>query len=339
MGITLTKFQLKAMSISEIIRGDTKYPSPRVIRPPKSPGLIGLRAFMILPSLLLQKPSSRSKAKEHAACLARRLTLWRNDEISALMKECRHIQKKLISSKKQRTTEDIARIFAKLVMEGKLSAALKFLDSANSGGILGLSEKVINDLKSKHPPAEPVADNCLLFGPIEQVKPWFFASIDEQTILSAAAKTKGSAGPSGMDAELYRRILCSKSFNIAGKTLREEIATFTKNLLLRSYDPLLLEPFIACRLIPLDKNPGIRPIGVGEVLRRIVGKVVTHHCNEEIREAAGPLQSCAGHGAGAESAIHAMRLAFENDSTDAVLLIDASNAFNSMNRAVGSTVP
>ena len=29
-----------------------------------------------------------------------------------------------------------------------------------------------------------------------------------------------------------------------------------------------------------------------------------------------------------------MKLAFENDSTDAILLTDASNAFNSMNRAV-----
>ena len=39
-------------------------------------------------------------------------------------------------------------------------------------------------------------------------------------------------------------------------------------------------PFIACRLMPIDKNPGIRPIGVGEVLRRIVGIVITLHCNE-----------------------------------------------------------
>ena len=171
-------------------------------------------------------------------------------------------------------------------------------------------------------------------GPIEPVQPWFFDFIDEQTILKAAARTQGSAGPSGMDAELYRRILCSKSFNVVGKTLREEIAVFTKNLLTKSYQPSLIEPFVACRLLPLDKNPGIRPIGVGEVLRRIVGKVISHHCNEEIRKAASPPQTCAGHGAGAEAAIHAMRNVFENESTDAVLLIDASNAFNRMNRAV-----
>ena len=37
-------------------------------------------------------------------------------------------------------------------------------------------------------------------------------------------KKKGSAGPSGMDAELYRRILCSKNFKAEGNVLREEVA-------------------------------------------------------------------------------------------------------------------
>ena len=84
----------------------------------------------------------------------------------------------------------------------------------------------------------------------------------------------------------------------------------------------------------MDKNPGIRPIGVGEVLRRIVGKIISWTINDEIKEAAGPLQTCAGFGAGAEAAIHAMKKIFDNEKTDAVLLIDATNAFNCMNRRV-----
>ena len=94
----------------------------------------------------------------------------------------------------------------------------------------------------------------------------------------------------------------------------------------------MLEAYVSCRLLALDKNPGIRPIGVGEVLRRIVGKTISFHCKNEIKDSTGPLQTCAGHGSGAESAIHAMREIFQQDETDAVLLIDARNAFNCLNR-------
>ena len=75
-------------------------------------------------------------------------------------------------------------------------------------------------------------------------------------IFDSAVKTKSSAGPSGIDAELYRRILSSKNFVAEGKTLREEIATLTRKMLKFNYHPSLLEGYTACRLIPLDKNPG-----------------------------------------------------------------------------------
>ena len=128
--------------------------------------------------------------------------------------------------------------------------------------------------------------------------------------MKAAMNMKGSEGPSWMYAELYRRMLVSRNFSAAGKEMREEISLLTKNLLVKYYHPKLLEPLVASRLIPLDKNPGVRPIGVGEVLRRIIGKVVSRITINDIREAAGPLQTCAGHGAGAEAAIHAMKQIF-----------------------------
>ena len=55
---------------------------------------------------------------------------------------------------------------------------------------------------------------------------------------------------------------------------------------------------------------------------------------EEVKEAAGPLQVCAGHRAGSEAAIHAMNQVFNEEGADGVLLIDGTNAFNQMNRVV-----
>ena len=174
----------------------------------------------------------------------------------------------------------------------------------------------------------------LLYGPLLPIQEYVFDSIDEVKFMNAALRTTESVGPSGIDAELYRRILCSKCFGSVCKSLKEAVAIFTRNIATKSYHPKFIEAFVSCRLVPLDKNPGIRPIGIWEVLRRIIGKILSHHCKDEIKEAAGPLQTCAGHGAGAEAAIHSMRSIFEQEETDAVLLIDAGNAFNCLNRNV-----
>ena len=38
---------------------------------------VALKAFMVLPSVILQKPSATSKTKEHSVAIERRLVLWR----------------------------------------------------------------------------------------------------------------------------------------------------------------------------------------------------------------------------------------------------------------------
>ena len=41
---------------------------------------------------------------------------------------------------------------------------------------------------------------------------------------------------------------------------------------------------------------------------------------------------CAGQPSGTEAAVHAVRSAFQNDEIETVLLVDARNAFNALNR-------
>ena len=93
-----------------------------------------------------------------------------------------------------------------------------------------------------------------------------------------------------------------------------------------------ISAFVACRLIPLNKCPGVRPIGLGEVPRRNIAKAILRTIRKDVEEGAGPLQVCAGQDGGCEAAVHAMRSIFQDSNTERCLLVDASNAFNSLNR-------
>ena len=55
---------------------------------------------------------------------------------------------------------------------------------------------------------------------------------------------------------------------------------------------------------------------------------------KDVMLSAGPLQACSGIPSGGEAAIHAVRETFTRAGTEGVLLVDASNAFNSLNRKV-----
>ena len=66
----------------------------------------------------------------------------------------------------------------------------------------------------------------------------------------------------------------------------------------------------------------------------IIRKFVMHVTKPDVIDASGSLQVWAGHKSASEAAIHAMSSISDADETDAVLLIDASNAFNALNRAV-----
>ena len=84
----------------------------------------------------------------------------------------------------------------------------------------------------------------------------------------------------------------------------------------------------------LNKHPRLRPTGVGEALWCITAKLVLPAIQEDTTASVGLLQVHAGHHAGYEAPLHAMHSIFDEENTDAVLLIEAGNAFNTLNRKV-----
>ena len=115
-------------------------------------------------------------------------------------------------------------------------------------------------------------------------------------------KTHGSHGPSGLDANDWRRILTtfrSSSTDLSRTIARLAVKIATERL-------TFIEIYNLCRLLALDENPGVRPIGIGEVLRRIIGRSIVQCLKTDLKLLGGNKQLCLGQKSGIEHAIHSL---------------------------------
>ena len=94
--------------------------------------------------------------------------------------------------------------------------------------------------------------------------PIYYDRITGSLICSIALHVDGAAGPSNLDAHGWHRI-CS-SYHGASADICNALASLARRLCTDYVDPAGLTVFTACRLIALDKCPGVWPIGVGEVV-------------------------------------------------------------------------
>ena len=197
------------------------------------------------------------------------------------------------------------------MFKGKVRAALDLLSQKGKGGVLHIRDQinkedpssptVLNILKSKHPPSQPATIDALIQNPLppSEIHPVVYGSIDAKTIRSVAFNTRGAAGPSGLYAHCWR-CLCT-SFHSASWELCHSLALFARRLCVSFVNPIGLFAFLACRLIALDKCPGVRPIGICECARRITSKAILSFTRGDIQDATGSLQLCAGQIAGIEA--------------------------------------
>ena len=236
---------------------------------------------MVMPALLLQKPHPKSKAKEHSLYLNRRLKQWIDGDINGLLDEGPVIQKRLVRQSNQLSSDDTARVFAKLMMQGKVRAALRIISEDNEG-CLTLDSCVAPDnpktvrqvLLEKHPPNIPPVQSAILNRDCNlEPHPVIFYGIDGELIQNTAINTDEAAGPSGLDAMAWRR-LCT-SFKSCPVGLCDALAGVSRRICTTLVDPSSLISFVGSRLIALDKYPGVRPVGIGEVARRIIGKALS----------------------------------------------------------------
>ena len=101
---------------------------------------IALKCAMIMPALLLQKPHKTSKAKDHILCLERRMRLWEDGDLDALLHEGCSIQDHFAVGPQSTSETQLAQTFARLMFQGKVKPAMRLLTRHGRGDKLNLDD-------------------------------------------------------------------------------------------------------------------------------------------------------------------------------------------------------
>ena len=110
------------------------------------------------------------------------------------------------------------------------------------------------------------------------------------------------------------------------------VAKFAERLATSVISPVDLIAFNGCRLVARDKFPGVRPICIGELMCRVTGRIIVDCIRQDPTSLGGNMHLCLGQKVRIEHDIHSLGHSFNDPENEAVLLIDAKNAFNGLNR-------
>ena len=266
-----------------------------------------------------------------------RLRRWGRGEYRALWDEAVQLTKVPPRARRQRRrtgepevvekaqVEKNAERAAKLAQEGQYTRGLQTL---TSHGMADNSRATVEQMRAKHPQADQAAP----FQPTSTAQQISFSQKD----VHQAAKSfrRGSApGPSGLRPEHLKVALKAPSPSKADKAL--QALTKVVNLMVAGLVPPEVAPYLCgARLhAAKKKDGGIRPIAVGNLLRRLTSKLVAKEVALKAAGLLSPHQMGFGVRGGCEAIVHTVRQVVEQGDPDKwVLQVDLKNAFNLANR-------
>ena len=173
---------------------------------------VALQIVHIFIPLMLQKPSINSKARDHSMYLLSRLQRWKDGDLKGLMEQSRAIQLK-IKQQKRKEAESKLKGFSRLMMIGKVGPAMKLINSDDSVvGVHKLTREIKGILLDKHPAAQVPPTDILLPETVPEAQSVIFEAITAEIIEKAAQNVTGSGGPTHIDSDGWKQILCSKQY-------------------------------------------------------------------------------------------------------------------------------
>ena len=75
-----------------------------------------------------------------------------------------------------------------------------------------MNDAIRNILQEKHPAAEEAQDNVLDNSAVLRVEDVIFERINGSLVQQSAQNTSGSGGPTKIDADIWKNLICSKAY-------------------------------------------------------------------------------------------------------------------------------
>ena len=135
---------------------------------------------------------------------------------------------------------------------------------------------------------------------------------DQEIVKTIAGKLSDGAGPDSVDGRTLKDWLIHHGK--ASQTLREEMALWVELLCNTMIPWARIRALMENRLCALDKQPGVRPLGIGCIIRRLIAKCALKSGGADAKAACGSKQLYAGLKAGIEGAIHAVMEKMEENA-------------------------
>jgi len=222
------------------------------------------------------------------------------------------------------------RVSAKL-SDGDVKGAVRLLSSEEDQA--PRDDMTYNLLTQKHPPAP---DNLSMPTPADDNFAAPVLASEEDVRKALASFRPGSAGgPDGLRPG-HLKTLTARSAAEAGVRLLASLTEFVNLTLGGEIPDFARSVFYGASLCALTKKDGgVRPIAVGNTLRRLATKVGARSMSSTIGDSLRPVQLGYSTRGGCEAAAHAARRYLRESTNRRVILkVDMANAFNSLRRDV-----
>ena len=145
---------------------------------------------------------------------------------------------------------------------------------------------------------------CTAFKDYKEVPETVPLDFSEDDVMWVAFKLAGAAGALGSEAiELSNLIL---HFGCALEEFRVVVADLVDWMAKSSPARATYRALIVCSLVAVDKHPGLHPVGIGEMLRQAIAKLIMSLVGGQANTACRSLQLCVGLESGIDRATHAV---------------------------------